>query len=155
MLAITAAQMVEDEIKFANKISSEQTRLLLANGFDTRPLPKLQETGYAVWVSKISSLALADAQTQFDLLIEQTKALYESGIPELRAQADSVEVAQGNEIHNFLLAAWDQFRGEVASDIFSGDTERNVAETERMLVAAARNSVLGRLETIPTPTTAA
>lgn len=153
MLAITAAQAVEDEIKFANRISAEQTRLLQANGFDCRPLPRLQETGYAVWVSKISSLALADAQVQFDLLIEQTKILYETGIPELKGQADAVEVAQGNELHNFLLAAWDQFRAEVAPNIYSGDTERNVTETERMLVAAARNSVLGRLESTPAATT--
>ncbi len=152
MLAIAAAQQVEEEIKFANKISAEQLRLLQANGFDTRPLPKLAETEYAVWVSKISSLALVDAQVQFDLLIEQTKKLYETGIPELRAQADNVEIVQGNEIHNFLLSAWEQFRAEVAPEIFSGDTEANVAETERMLMTNARNSVLGRLET-PAPTT--
>lgn len=151
MLAITAAQKVEEEIKFANRISAEQARMLKDNGFDTRPLPRLQETAYAVWVSKISSLPLAEAQVQFDLLIEQTKKLHETGIPELRSQADNVDIMQANEIHNFLLAAWDQFRAEVAPEIFSGDTERNVAETERMLVSAARNSVLGRLETMPTP----
>jgi hypothetical protein len=150
MLAITAAQKVEAEIKFANKISSEQQRMLKENGFDTRPLPRLPETGYAVWVSKISSLPLAEAQVQFDQLIEQTKKLYETGIPELRGQADNVEVSQGNEIHNFLLAAWEQFRAEVAPEIFSGDTESNVAQTERMLVASARMSVLGRLETLAT-----
>lgn len=152
VLAIEAAQKVEEEIKFANKISTEQLRLLKANGFDTRPLPKLPEAGYAVWVSKISSLALAEAQIQFDQLIDQTKKLYETGIPELRAQADNIEVVQGNEIHNFLLAAWEQFRGEVAPEIFSGDTERNVAETERMLLDGAKKSVLGRLETT-TPVT--
>jgi len=149
VLAIEAAQKVEQEITFANKISSEQLRLLQANGIDTRPLPRLQETAYAVWVSKISSLALAEAQVQFDLLIEQTKKLYESGIPELRTQADSVDVVQGNQIHNFLIAAWEQFRADIAPEIFSGDTERSVAETERMLVAAGRKSVLGRLETMP------
>jgi hypothetical protein len=149
MLAIEAAQKVEGEIKFANKISAEQTRLLKENGFDTRPLPRLPEPGYAVWVSKISSLPLAEAQVQFDQLIEQTKKLHETGIPELKAQADNVEVAQGNEIHNFLLSAWEQFRAEIAPEIFSGDTEKNVAETERMLTSAARTSVLGRLETMP------
>jgi hypothetical protein len=149
MLAIAAAQQVEEEVKFANKISTEQQRQLKANGIDTRPLPRLPETGYAVWVSKISSLALAEAQGQFDLLIEQTKKLYETGIPELRLQAENVDAVQGNEIHNFLLAAWEQFRGEVAPEIFPGDTERNVAETEHMLLTNARNSVLGRLETVP------
>ena len=153
MLAITAAQSVEEEIKFANKISTEQLRLLKENGFDSRSLPKLPETSYAIWVSKISSLPLPEAQGQFDLLIEQTKKLYESGIPELRAQADNVEVTQGNDMHNFLLSAWEQFREEVAGEIYPGDTERNVAETERMLVTAARGSVLGRLETLPSITT--
>lgn len=150
MLAIEAAQKVEAEIKFANKISTEQARMLKENGFDTRPLPRLQETGYAVWVSKISSLPLAEAQVQFDQLIEQTKKVHDAGIPELRAQADNVEVSQGNEIHNFLLAAWDQFRADIAPEIFSGDTSTNVAETERMLTSAARKSVLGRLETTST-----
>jgi hypothetical protein len=149
VLAIEAAQKVEAEIKFANKISAEQQRLLKENGFDTRPLPRLQETAYAVWVSKISSLPLAEAQVQFDLLIEQTKKLHDTGIPELKAQADNVDVMQANEIHNFLLAAWEQFRAEITPEIFSGDTERNVAETERMLVTTARKSVLGRLETTP------
>lgn len=152
MLAIEAAQKVEAEIKFANKISTEQARLLKENGFDTRPLPRLQETGYAVWVSKISSLPLAEAQSQFDQLIDQTKKVYETGIPELRAQADNVDVVQGNEIHNFLLIAWEQFRTDIAPEIFGGDTEGNVAETERMLMSSARNSVLGRLETTtPSP----
>lgn len=150
LLAITAAQKVEAEIRFANKISSEQQRMLKENGFDTRPLPRLPETGYAAWVSTISSLPLAEAQVQFDELIEQTKKLYETGIPELRGQAEHIEFSQGNEIHDFLLVAWEQFRAEVAPEIFSGDTESNVAETERMLVASARTSVLGRLETLAT-----
>ena len=49
MLAITAAQSVEveEEIKFANKISTEQLRLLKENRFDSRSLPKLPETSYA------------------------------------------------------------------------------------------------------------
>ena len=150
MLAITAAQKVEAEIKFANQISSEQQRTLTKNGFETRPLPRLPETGYAVWVSKISSLPLAEAQVQFDQLIDQTKKVYATGIPELRGQADNVAVSQENEIHNFLLAAWEQFRAEVAPEIFSGDTENKVAETERMLMASARAGVLGRLQTLAT-----
>lgn len=150
-LAIGAAQKVDEEIKFANKISHEQQRLLKQNGFDTRPLPRLPETNYAVWVSKISALPLAEAQEQFDTLIVQTKKLYDSGIPELKSQGDNVEVVQGNEIHNFLLQAWDQFRAEIAPQIFSGDTEKNVAETERMLVDSARKGVFGRLKEEPAP----
>ena len=148
-LAITAAQQVDEEIKFANKISAEQQRIMKQNGFDIRPLPKLPDTNYAVWVSKISALPLAEAQEQFDTLILQTKKTYDSGIPELKGQADNVDVSQGNEIHNFLLAAWEQFRAEIAPQIFSGDTEKNVAETERMLVEGARKSVYGRLKEQP------
>jgi hypothetical protein len=43
------------------------------------------------------------------------------------------------------LAAWEQFRAEVAPEIFPGDTERSVASTEEVLTAAARTSVVGRL----------
>lgn len=86
---------------------------------------------------------------RFERLIEQSNKLYESGIPELRAQADNVDVTQGNDRHNFLMGAWEPFRAEVAGEIYRGDTEGNFAETERMLITAARGSVLGRRETLP------
>ena len=66
-------------------------------------------------------------------------------IPELRAQADYVDATQASDIHNFLLSAWDQFREEVAPEVLPADTEDSVAQTERMLLSQARNSVLGRL----------
>lgn len=144
-LATEAAQRVEEEVAFANKIADTQARMLIANGFNLRPLPRLQQTEYAAWVSRISALPLVEAQVQFDLLIEQTKKLHAEGIPELRAQADNVNEQQVAEVRNFLLAAWDQLRGEVAGEIYPGDTEASVAETERMLLTKARTSVLGRL----------
>ena len=146
VLAIQAAEQVEEEVKFANKISRVQVALLAENGFTSRSLPWLSEPKYAVWVSKISSMPLAEAQLEFDVLIAETKQLYESVLPELRAQATQVEATQEAEIRNFLVAAWDQFRDEITPEIFPGDTEQNVAETERMLVTAAKSSVLGRLE---------
>lgn len=144
-LAFTAAEQVEEEVKFANKIADAQLAAFKANGVDTRPLPRLPETAFSVWVGQINSLPLAEAQVQFDLLIETTKRLHDSGLPALRGQADQVEHAQDSDIHNFLLAAWEQFRAEVAPEIFPGDTERSVAETEQLLQQMAKTSVLGRL----------
>jgi hypothetical protein len=145
LLAISAAQKVEEEVGFANRISELQLQHFSASGVETRPLPRLSETRYAPWVSNISSLPLAEAQTQFDALIAEMKTLYETGIPELRAQADYVDATQASDIHNFLLSAWDQFREEVAPEVLPADTEDSVAQTERMLLSQARNSVLGRL----------
>jgi len=142
-LAVEAAKKIEEEVVLANKISDTQARQLVENGFNLRPLPKLQQTEYGVWVSRISALPLVEAQVQFDLLIEQTTKLHAKGIPELRARAQSVDEMQVAEVRNFLLAAWDQFRAEIASEIYPGDTEASVAETERMLLSKAQISVLG------------
>jgi len=144
-LATEAARQVEEEVLFANKLSDAQARIFVENGFALRPLPRLPQTDYAAWVGRISALPLAEAQTQFDLLIEQTKKLHAEGVPELRMHAESVDEMQIAEVRNYLLAAWDQFRGEIAPEIFPGDTERVVAETERILLTKARTSVLGRL----------
>lgn len=144
-LAYEAGQQVEEEVKFANQIAERQLQAFHANGVETRSLPKLAETGYAEWVNKIKAMPLPEAQQQFDLLIETTKKLHEAGLPELKVQADQVEHLQGDDIKNFLHAAWEQFRGEVAPEIFPGDTERSVSTTEQMLTAAARTSVVGRL----------
>jgi hypothetical protein len=136
-LAVEAAQKVEEEVTFANKVADAQSRMFVANGFTSRPLPRLQPTGFAAWVSRISTLPLAEAQVQFDLLFEQTKKLYETGLPELRGHADSIEELQSGEVHSSLRAMWEQFRAEVAPEIFAGDTERSVADTERLLLAKA------------------
>lgn len=144
-LAFAAAQGVEEEVNFANRIADSQLAELRANGIETKPLPRMPETIFSAWMNQIKSLPLAEAQGQFDALITATQQLRESGVPELRAQADQVHATQDGDIRNFLTAAWDQFRTEVAPEIFPGDTERSVAETERMLSAAARASVTGRL----------
>lgn len=144
-LAMEAAQVVEEEVKFANRLSDTQLAVFKANGVSTRPLPRLAETSYTGWVTKIQGLPLAQAQLEFDSLIESTKQLHESGVPELRTLADQVEQAQDADIKNFLKSYWDQFRKEVAPEIFPGDTDRNVTETEKMLQAKAKGSVVGRL----------
>ncbi|MBI5691102.1 MAG: hypothetical protein HZC55_13520 [Verrucomicrobia bacterium] len=144
-IAYEAAQAVEEEVRFANRISDAQLGVFRANGIQTKPLPRLPEPGFTDWVNRIKALPLAEAQVQFDALIDHTKRLHDTGIPELRAQADQVQHEQTGDIRNFLHAAWEQFRAEVAPEIFPGDTERLVADTERMLTAAARASVTGRL----------
>jgi hypothetical protein len=144
-LAYEAGQAVEEEVKFANRIAETQVGTLRSYGVVTRSLPRLPETSFSEWVNKIKALPLAEAQLQFDSLIETTKKLHASGIPELKTQADQVEQTQDGDIKNFLYAAWEQFRVEVAPEIFPGDTERSVASTEEMLNTAARTSVTGRL----------
>ncbi len=144
-LAVQAARLVEDQVRFANRIADAQIELLRSNGVETRPLPRLPDTGFSDWVTKISQMPLTEAQVQFDSLIGTTKRLHETGVPELRAQADQVQQTQEADIRNFLSAAWEQFRAEVAPEIFSGDTERTVTETERMLESIARAGVVGRL----------
>jgi hypothetical protein len=144
-LAYEAGQQVEAEVKFANQIADQQLEVFRSSGVETKSLPRLPETSFSEWVNKIKALPLVEAQQQFDTLIETTKKLHETGLPELRTQADQVETSQGDDIKNFLLAAWEQFRAEVAPEIFPGDTEQSVSSTEEMLTAAARTSVVGRL----------
>ncbi|MSU51379.1 MAG: hypothetical protein EXS37_20210 [Opitutus sp.] len=143
-LAFTAAQMVEEAVTFANNISDTQLEVLRASGVDTRALPRLPETSFSEWVDKIKRLPPPEAQIQFGALIESTKQLHAAGIPELRTQADLVEQAQVVDLKNFLKSFWAQFRAEVAPEIFPGDTDRSVRETEQMLQAVARTSVVGR-----------
>ena len=132
-LAIDAAQKLEDEVAFANKISEARARIFIANGFKSRPLPKLEATGFAAWVAKISTLPLAEAQVQFDKLSEQTKKLHDSGLTELRANAESIDRQQTGEVHSALFVMWEQFRAQVAPEIYPGDTERVIEETENLL----------------------
>ena len=133
--AVTAAQAVENEVKFANKVADEQTQLFLENGFNLRPLPRLKETDYAAWVQRIAVLPLAEAQVQFEQLIEHAKKLFDAGIPALREQAAGVDQMQELEVHSFLLVAWERLRAEVAPEIFAGDTEHVAAETVEMFLA--------------------
>lgn len=144
-LAYDAALAVDQEVRFANQIAEAQVRRFRESGVVARSLPQLPDTDFPAWVSRIRGLRLTEAQQEFDALIEEAKRLYETGIAELRAQADQVEHEQEAEIRNFLLVAWDQFRREVAVEIFPGDTERVMEETGRMLEASARASVIGRL----------
>jgi hypothetical protein len=118
------------------------------SGFGDLPsLPRLREVNYAVWVTSISGTSLAEAQVQFDALIADTKELHETGLTGLLAQAQLAEESQDTAVNNFLEAAWEQLRGDIAPLINPEETEENVAETEKMIVEAARAGVLGRLST--------
>jgi hypothetical protein len=142
-LASAAARQVEDEGKSANQIADRQLEELKANGVNTRRLPRLPDTAFSDWVTKINAMPLAEAQPQFDSLIETTRRLHESGVPELRAQADHVQREQEGDIRAFLRTAWERFRREIAAEIFPGDTERSVRETEQMLASAAQDQAPG------------
>jgi hypothetical protein len=145
VLAIEAGKAVEEEVKFANRIATMQREMFEQNGFQAEALPRLPETRYSEWTARIRTLPLVEAQAQFEALIEETKKLHETGIPELRRQADQVDLSHANEIHNFLLVTWEQYRAQVAPEIYPGDSEASVVETERMLMLQAKTSVLGRL----------
>ncbi len=149
VVAITAAQKVEAEVLFANKIAEAQALLFQQSGFvNAQPLPKLRVVSYAVWVSTIGSRSLNEAQMQFESLITDTKQLYETGIAELFAQAEAADQAQGSVIENFLETAWAQLREEIAPLINPDDTERSVSDSENLIMSLAKQTALGRLADI-------
>ncbi|MEI6861571.1 MAG: hypothetical protein WCL04_04900 [Verrucomicrobiota bacterium] len=146
VIAINAAQKVESEVLFANKIADTQAAMFQEAGFaGARPLPKLRVVSYAVWVSTIGSRSLTEAQMQFESLISDTKQLYESGIAELLGQAEAADQAQGSVIENFLESAWAQLREEITPLVNPDDTERSVADSEILVVSLAKQTALGRL----------
>ena len=136
-LAVMAAKTVAEEVKFANKVAEAQAKTFLENGFELRPLPRVPETDYAGWVQRISAMPLDEAQVEFDKIIEQTKKLHESGVADLRQLGDNMDQMQEIEIHNFLLVVWERYRAEILPEIFAGDTEHVVAETEEMVMSDA------------------
>lgn len=146
VVAITAAEKVEAEVAFANRIADLQEKMFRESGFDAERLPRLKDTTYAVWVSTISSRALGEAQMQFDTIISDVRTLFETGIPQMFAQAEAADLSQGSLIDNFLTTAWEQMREDVAGFVVPTDTEASVATTERMLVELAKNTVHGRLK---------
>ena len=143
--AISAAHKVESEIKFANKLSDAQASALKRLGFESRQLPKLREVSYGIWVSRISTLPLVEAQAQFDAIITDAKQVYDSGIPELLSQAAQADTGQTEVINNYLTAAWEQLREDVAPLVKPEDTEASVTDSERMVNYIAQASVMGRM----------
>lgn len=148
MLAISAGKKVEEEVKFANKISDVQEKLLLDSGFTTVALPKLKEVAFSQWVAMISNMALAEAQQQFDQIISEAREIYEEGLPQMRAQAEAATVAQGEAIMGFARQRLEEMRLAVIPEINLEETEESVADSERMLNELSRASVLGRLPTL-------
>lgn len=146
VIAIGCAEKVEAEVVFANRIAEMQMKLFRASGFDAKPLPKLPEASYSVWVSTLGARSLAEAQTQFDAMITQVRQLYETGVPEMLSQAQASDETNGSLIDNFLETAWQQLREEIAPRVVPAETEVNVAATERMLVEQAKSTVHGRLK---------
>lgn len=148
MLAISAGKKVEEEVKFANRISDVQEKMLKESGISTVALPKLKEIAFSQWVALISNMPIAEAQQQFDQIITQVRELYEIGLPQLREQSEATETAQGEEIMGFARDFYEQLRLGILSEINLEETEESVADSERMLNELSRSSVLGRLPTI-------
>ncbi len=146
VVAIAAAEKVEAEIGFANRIGDLQEKMFRECGLEAPRLPRLKDTTYAVWVSTISSRTLGEAQLQFDTIIADVRQLYESGIPLMLSQAEAADQGHGSLIDNFLTTAWEQLRDEVSVYVAPADTEASVATTERMLVELAKGTVHGRLK---------
>ena len=145
VMAIGAAEKVESEVGFANRIADIQLKMFRESGLDAAPLPKLPATTYAVWVSSLSSRSLAEVQLQFDTMIAQVRQLYETGVPQMLAQAQGADEQNATLIDNFLDTAWQQLRDEVVPFVNPADTEANVGATERMLIEQARKTLHGRL----------
>lgn len=148
MLAIAAGKKVEEEVKFANRISDVQEKTLLESGFKTIALPKLKEVAFSQWVALISNMALAEAQQQFDQIIAEARILYEEGLPQMREQAEAADTSQGEAIMGFAHQHLEEMRMSIVPEINLEETEENVAASERMLNEMSRASVLGRLPTI-------
>lgn len=148
LLAISSGKKVEEEVKFANRISDIQNKILQESGINTVALPKLKEVIFSQWVALISNMPLAEAQQEFDQIITQASELYETGLPQLRAQSETADAAQGEEINSFALHYLEQIRLEIVPEVNPEETEKSVADSERMLTEMSRKSVLGRLPTI-------
>ncbi|MBI3886015.1 MAG: hypothetical protein HY302_09845 [Opitutae bacterium] len=148
MLAISAGKKVEEEVKFANRISDVQEKTLLESGFKTVALPKLKEIAFSQWVALISNMPLAEAQQQFDQIIGEARKLYEEGLPQMREQAEAAHHSQGEVIMGFARQRLEEMRLAIVPEINLEETEESVASSERMLNEMSRASVLGRLPTI-------
>jgi hypothetical protein len=147
MVAIGAGRKVEDEIKFANRISEGQEKLLKEVGFHAVALPRLKEVNYSQWVALISNMALAEAQQQFDQIINESKDLLDQGLPELKLQSDIAMSNQDSALQGYVQQFLEQARESIVDAVNPEETEASVADSEKMLLEQAKMSVHGRLET--------
>ncbi len=147
MVAIGAGRKVEDEIKFANRISEGQEKLLKEVGFHAVALPRLKEVNYSQWIALISNMALAEAQQQFDQIINESKELLDQGLPELKLQSDIAMSNQDSALEGYVQRFLEEARNEIIPLVNSEETEASVADSEKMLQEQAKMSVHGRLTT--------
>ncbi|MBA3849994.1 MAG: hypothetical protein C0502_08365 [Opitutus sp.] len=145
LLAIEAGRRVEDEIRFANDVADVQARILSDSRLSALELPKLRTVNYSQWVALISNMTLAEAQPQFDQIIAEAKRLCEETLPQLQAQAGLADASQTAALDSFVLQALGGMREEARALVNPEDTETSVADSERMLAALAKKTVLGRL----------
>jgi hypothetical protein len=134
--ASEGAKDVEAEIRFANEISRLQEQVLQATGVAAAALPRLPEADFSKRVDKIMQMPLVEAQVQFELIIAEVKRLHETGIPQLRAQADQSGSTQDEILQGFVMRKIGEMRQLVAPGIDPAETERSVADSERLYAAA-------------------
>ena len=134
--ASEGAREVEAEIKFANEISRLQEQVMQATGVAAAALPRLPEADFSQRVDKIMQLPLVEAQVQFERIIGEVKQLHEQGIPQLRAQAEQAGSSQEEVLLGFVAQKLAELRQVVAPEVNPQNTERNVAESERLCAEA-------------------
>jgi hypothetical protein len=134
--ATEGAKEVEAEIKFANEISRLQEEVMQATGVDAAALPRLPEADFSQRVDKIMQLPLVEAQVEFERIIAEVKQLHETGIPQLRAQAEQAGSSQEEILLGYVALKLDEVRQLVAPEVNPQETERNVAESERLYAGA-------------------
>lgn len=145
LIAIEAAKALEQEICFANDVAAVQARVLRDSRLEAMELPRLRNVAYSPWIAMLSSLALAEAQPQFDRLIEELRVLAEQTMPELREQAAAADASQSGALDGYVMRVLANFREEAETLVNPEETEASVAESERMLELMAKKTPLGRL----------
>ncbi len=134
--ASEGAREVEAEIKFANEISRLQEQVLQATGVTAAALPRLPEVDFSQRVDRIMQVPLVEAQIQFERIIAEVKQLHERGIPQLRAQAEQAGHTQEEVLLGYVALKLEELRQQVAPEVNPAETERSVAESERLCAGA-------------------
>jgi hypothetical protein len=92
-------------------------------------------------------MALAEAQQQFDQIINESKELLDQGLPELKLQSDIAMSNQDSALEGYVQRYLEEARNEILPLVNPEETEGSVADSEKMLQEQAKMSVHGRLTT--------
>lgn len=148
LIAIEAAKSLEQEVCFANDVAEVQARVLRDTRTQAMELPRMRNVSYSPWIAMLSGVPLAEAQPQFDKIIGELKEVFDRTLPALREQASLADTSQGEALESYVLNVLTAMREEAMTLVNPEETEESVADSEKMLEARARNSVLGRLASV-------